>query len=362
MIDINMYQDVLQKYSITDCAVRKKGIYVFIVSEILTDEELDEYEEQGLDLFYRPKKIVTFIQDGDPSQNGRQWFKNHLIGWDTPKIGACNKPRNHSITTEIATRYDKHAYITGSGPAGEIPYPPRVALRGVELGGFIRGGVSRIKTIDGWAYAVGSNRTLGRFLDKDKWETLNKNLPEMELKESDLLSTSGFEDVDGFSETDIYAAGGKGDVWHFDGENWEPIPFPTNDDIYSLCCGGDGYVYISCYGGMTFKGRGDNWKKIFNGGISGNFRDMVWHKDRVYCTNDYGLWQIQNDRVQRASLPDEIEVCAGHLYSNDGVMLMAGLGSAAYCEDGKWTLLYNSLTMDNLVKLKELEEKANTTQ
>lgn len=358
MINLNMYKEVLHKYSITDCAVRKKGIYVFVVSEILSDEELETYEEEGLDQFYRPKKIVTFIQDGDPSQNGRQWFQNHLIGWDTPRIGASNHPKNHSVTFEISLRRnDIRTFVTGSGPAHEE------LIDIVPGDSFPRGGMKRLKTIEGYLYSCGGSRDIGKRIDENNWVSLVNALPTLKRETTtDAILESGFEDVDGFSETDIYAGGGKGDLWHFDGENWEPIPFPTNDNIFSLCCAGDGYVYVCCTHGMTFKGRGDNWKKISNGKGEKSFRDMVWHKDRVYCTNDYGLWTIKDDELEKTDVPDEIFACSGHLYANDGVMLLAGLGGAAYCEDGEWTLLYNSSTMDTLLAVKEMEEKANTTQ
>ncbi|BFM22025.1 hypothetical protein [Gilvimarinus japonicus] len=354
MMDLESYKIILSKYSITDCAVATKDVFVFIISEILTDEEIEYYEENDYDLDYRPKKLVTFLRKGD--SQGRHWVQDHLIGWDTPRIGACNKPRNHSITLEISTRLDHQAFITGNGPAEKMLFPPRVAKNGVPLGGFVRGGIRRTKTIDGWAYAVGGNRTLGKFLDKDQWQTLNKNLPKMPKEQMESFLDSGFEDIDGFSETDIYTAGGHGDVWHFDGENWTPIPFPSNDPLESLCCAGDGYVYISGYQGITFKGRGDHWTIINRYGITLGFRDMVWHKDRVYCTSDYGLWEIVDDKVQRADVPDEITACSGHLYANNGVMLLAGLGGAAFCEDGEWTLLFNSSTMDTLVELEALKQ------
>ncbi|MCV4592615.1 hypothetical protein OFC51_26410, partial [Escherichia coli] len=65
--------------------------------------------------------------------------------------------------------------------------------------------------------------------------------------------------VDGFSENDIYAAGGKGDVWNFDGDEWRQIHFPSNMLIESICCGQDGYVYIGAQSGTVFKGRKDQW-------------------------------------------------------------------------------------------------------
>ncbi len=35
----------------------------------------------------------------------------------------------------------------------------------------------------------------------------------------------GFDDLDGFSEQDMYAVGGAGDVWHYNGEIWIPLWF-----------------------------------------------------------------------------------------------------------------------------------------
>lgn len=65
-------------------------------------------------------------------------------------------------------------------------------------------------------------------------------------------SEEGFEDFDGWSESDTYAVGGYGDVWHFDGKGRRQIPFPTDKPLKSVCCGGDGQVYISGYEGVTF--------------------------------------------------------------------------------------------------------------
>lgn len=76
---------------------------------------------------------------------------------------------------------------------------------------------------------------------------------------------AGFSCVDGFSENDIYAAGGKGDVWNFDGDEWRQIHFPSNMLIESICCGQDGYVYIGAQSGTVFKGRKDQWKMIHRG-------------------------------------------------------------------------------------------------
>src|SRR5690554_1798233 len=348
MISLQEYQKVLRKYSITDCAIRTKDIFMFIGSEILTDEEIEEYDEGNYNLATRPKRVITFFQE--PFEDGRQWFHTDLIGWRTCRIGATNHPKSHSIT--IANDdLENRVYVTGSGPAHED-----TRIQSTARGGVNRGAITRLKTIDGWLYFCGGNRTVAKRLDESSWISLVNTLPDLET--GDMLrdiTEAGFSDIDGFSENDLYAAGGHGDVWHFNGEQWRAIVFPSNQTLESLCCGGDGKVYISGYGAETYMGRDNKWKKIYSGGISTGFRDMVWFGDRVWCTNDYGVWTIYKGKVKRADLPATIEACAGHLHVNDGVMLLAGLSGAAFCEDGKWTLLFNSFTMNKLVEVDEHE-------
>jgi hypothetical protein len=68
-------------------------------------------------------------------------------------------------------------------------------------------------------------------------------------------------------------------------------------------CGGDGNVYVSCYEGLTFTGRGNRWKKIYDGGISLGFKDMVWHEGKAWCTNDNGVWTIEDGKLTWAKSP-----------------------------------------------------------
>ncbi|NHZ42693.1 hypothetical protein [Massilia aquatica] len=85
---------------------------------------------------------------------------------------------------------------------------------------------------------------------KDVWN-YHLSLP----KKTDDLDASGFQDIDGFSPEDIYAVGGKGDVWHVDGQQWTQLPFPSEMNLSSVCCAPDGVVYIGAGSGTVFKGR-----------------------------------------------------------------------------------------------------------
>ncbi|MNF88094.1 hypothetical protein D3C84_705800 [compost metagenome] len=169
------------------------------------------------------------------------------------------------------------------------------------------------------------------------------------------MYTAGFESLDGFSRSDVYAAGGKGDVWHFNGQQWRRIDFPSNLAIETVCCGGDGRVYISGYEGHTFVGRGDTWKKIrTREDISLAFKDMVWYEDRVWCTNDYGVWWIVGDQLVKANIPAFAQISAGHLSARDGVLLLAGFYGAAYLENGQWHQIFSYSEMVDRCKAEGL--------
>ncbi|MFZ6674196.1 hypothetical protein [Undibacterium sp. Xuan67W] len=339
-ITLKEYETNLSTYYVYGCAVRYRTRFGFIVNRWFTDEEVEEEEKNRTGFDYRDKRLVTFFKDGDP---GKQWGSTLFTGWGTVHIGAATQPQSQFIAIELE---DDLVYVIGSGVSyddalvtSKLPNSPN------------RGGIRRIKMIDGYAYVCGGNRSVGKRLGKGQWLSHNHAIP----PEGDNVD-GGFDDIAGFNENDLYAVGGKGDVWRYDGKIWQQVAFPTNTWTNTVCCGGDGNVYISCYEGLTFMGRENRWKKIYDGGINLGFKDMVWHEGKVWCTNDHGLWTIENGKLERVNdLPSEIYVCSGSLSVNDGVMLMAGLGGAAYREDGQWHNLFLRGEMEKAVREKNAE-------
>ncbi|WP_173391104.1 hypothetical protein [Ralstonia solanacearum] len=180
-------------------------------------------------------------------------------------------------------------------------------------------------------------------VDRNQWVEIGPLPP-------DSNGEVGFDDFDAFSETDIYAAGGKGDVWHYDGKAWHRVPFPSNMWIASVCCGQDGHVYIGAQSGSVFQGRGNEWKLIHKGDLSLPFKDMVWFGDRVYATNDYGLWEIKDGSIKPSDAPIEITNCSGNLSVGDGVMLLAGHYGAALHDGTGWTRLFSIAELERQAK------------
>ncbi len=354
IITLEEYKKFLRRRFFRDCAIRDRNMFVFVTEMIYTDEEVEEEEREGYNPSRRPKQIASLFRD---QAVGTQWGWSNLQGWETTIIGTAQKPLNQSVSVEkfaVFPTMRSRSYVTGSGPAYEdIPIH---SASSNEPNNWRRGAITRLKSIDGWLYACGGGRSFAKRLDRGSWQSFTQDIPQLPGTYSETLGAEGFDDFDAYGENDIYAIGGHGDVWHFDGRHWQQIPFPSNEPLESICCGGDGNVYISGYEGITFMGRGNRWKKIHDGGISLGFRDMVWHDGKVWCTSDYGLWTIAGGRVRVADVPATVAACAGHLAVGDGVLLLAGLSGAAFMENGRWESIISFSAMEKLLKLEISDE------
>lgn len=308
------YQKRFEGYGIRDCAVSAKGCYLFVTLQDWDDSKPRPFESE---LNTRLHKLEV--------TSAKPWVTAGLTGFSRLK---CSGPR---IGDEVGVAVDGRGQVyvrRVNGGALEANIPGGKGL------GPLRGSMNSVKQLGGALYGCGGERSLFRRLGPDRWEEVGPLPPEGR-------GETGFQDFDGFSESDIYAAGGKGDVWRYDGTAWHKIAFPSNMWIESVCCGEDGYVYIGAQSGTVYRGRGDQWMMIHQGDLSLPFRDMVWFKDRVYATNDYGLWEIQEGRLQPSQAPIEITNCAGNLSVADGVMLMAGAYGAALHDGQSWSRLFS---------------------
>ena len=200
-------------------------------------------------------------------------------------------------------------------------------------------GPEAVATIDGRLYVCGGWRHVCYLNDDKTWVSIRKNLPDPPNPKK--ASRFGFHGIAGFSADDIYAVGGEGDVWRYDGRLWRQCAVPTNMRMESVCCAGDGNVYVGLQSGGLMRGREDSWEVIHEDRMSVPFKDIVWYQDRLWCTSEYGLWTLDaKGRLVDADVPPEVRACAGNLSAADGVMLLGGLGGAAICDGKAWHRLF----------------------
>lgn len=315
----DLYECCFSGYQITDCVVRRRDKFYFVLTQMY-----DTSKDAPSD-YARRKRIITCFLDRPADQH---WGAGDLTNFHILRGGVSLLPKEQFVGVDL----NGSVYVLGSGDK-DIEQ----GLVAWNEGGPQRGAISKLKTIDGHTYAVGSGRTVLRRDGKNDWHGFTAEIPLLDSLDQ------GFEDVDGFGADDIYCAGDQGDVWHYDGATWTPIPFPSDMYLWSVCCAGDGFVYIGAQQGHVFKGRGNSWKHIHADTMTLPFTDMVWHQGKVWCTSDYGLWEIENDKLKKSTAPAEVRACAGNLSAGDGVMLLAGLNGAAFHDGKGWQMLVSSV-------------------
>lgn len=327
---------MLQGYQIIDCVVRSHVAFHFVGRNMAEGEKAGVMSEGKV-----TKRAISFFDD---EPKGNRVGTMDLTNFSTVFSGACKLKDGTDQVTFIDS--GRQVFTRGGGFRGmESPIP-------VGEKGPMRGIVCRVRMIEGHLYVAGSHRSVCRRKGVNDWESFCFDLPIPTLKEHEDVKLSDamtFLDIDGFNEADMYVVGGKGVVWHLQGKNWRQVAFPSNMYLESVCCGGDGNVYIGAQSGTIFKGRGNQWKMIHRGEMSLPFKDMVWHQNKLWCTSDYGLWTLEGDELVRADVPSEIYVCAGNLSVGDGVMLMAGTNGAAFHDGQKWQLIFNQHAMEQQV-------------
>lgn len=321
MISVKEFSQRFLGFRVSDCEVRNREFFYFIAREDYT--QWTDWEEQGS--YPAEESLLKRVISIKRSTDSSQWGNATLQGYSRLMAGVAWSPKEQLIVGSL----DGKIYIVGGGEIGAQD----------SIGERLPGALCRFSTIQDELYLAGSGRCAAKRTGKNQWKWLSHDIPYDRSRER---TTAGFRAIDGFSSQDIYAAGGEGDVWHYNGSAWRRVDFPSNVFLETVCCGGDGRVYISGYEGHTFVGQGDTWKKVSTReDISLAFQDMVWYEDRVWCTNDYGVWWIVGDQLMKADIPAFARISAGHLSTRDGVLLLAGFYGAAFIENGQWHKIFN---------------------
>ena len=330
MLSKESFKTNFSGFEIKDVAIRSDGVFYFLIRNVAQGIEASAVSESDVD-----KRWVTFAPKLVGNNIGHRWFE----GYSLLLVCTSNSPELKGICISSGGK----VFVSGGGRSEKEEIP-------MSKQGPRRGAIRRARMIQGMTYAVGAGHTVCRRRGANDWESLCLNLPLGTPAEHDDVKKSedmAFEDIDGFSHNDLYVIAGRGVVWHFDGKAWRRVPFPSNMFLESICCAGDGNVYIGAQSGTLFRGRGDKWEMIHRGDMSLPFKDIVWHANRLWCTSDYGLWTVNNGKLEPVEgLPSEIKVCAGNLSAADGVMLMGGTHGAAFHDGQKWQLIFNQYQME----------------
>lgn len=311
-------------FNVIDCEVKNRDVLYLLAREDYTQHrgwhDMKEPPAEGR----LAKRVLGVRLQGSDEQT---WSAGNIKGLGTSYCALAATPENKVAVVDIGSK----AWVPNPSSNG---FEPEILSRA--NGGILRGAVTRARCFGGNVVIANTARQLFERCGPGAWSLIG---PPMEKA---VGQTTGFEDFDRFGPDDWYAVGGSGDIWHFDGTVWRCCDFPRDWGLSAVCCAGDGHVYVAA-GTVVYRGRGDTWEQLGSPlALTIPLKDLVWYEDRLWATNDYGLWVLdQTGQLVDADVASGVRVCAGNLAVRDGVMLLAGYGGAAYKQGGRWTELFH---------------------
>jgi hypothetical protein len=305
-------------YEFLSCFIRRKNIIAFTAINTEADDPL---ETERICIF-------LYLPEGTPDEPDDRW------NW--AEIGAATGFHGCAVFEPeercIFVTDDGEVYILGKGEADwEKPVwkERRLYFRNVKS---VRGG---------HAIAVGHRRNVYLRKAANNWVRLDNGLfPQGEDTE---LDGTGFDDIDGFSEEDVYACGGKGDLWHYDGNVWTQVDIPTNRRLKQICCAEDDIVYITMDNNDVIRGRNDVWGIIGEDKPDEGIESIVSFNGQVLFSTESEIYTIDGEQFVPADLGNMPEMNAkSYLAAGDGILVVAGSDEAAMYDGKEWTVILES--------------------
>jgi len=295
-------------YRILGCAVRDRNFVYLALVEDPPGEHCGELRNFRM--------VALYLNENDAAE---QWGHQGLNDFHSPMISACTIPYGQGLfVSSTGDTYASGSKKSAMEQIGDASNPP---------------GIRKVRCIAGRAYAAAVGQEIFRRADIGVWNALSREgLPENRSKQ--LLSA--FNDVDGFTESNLYAVGEKGNVWHFDGKRWRSCKFPGEQDLFGICCAGDGNVYVCGQDDLVYVLSKGTWSKIHEG--SGNtlypLTDMRWFDDKLWLVGDFKTKNIIKGELVDASHNGN-DIRANFIDAADGVLLLATSGGTVMLFDGK---------------------------
>lgn len=309
----------IKGWVIVDCSIYGEATAILVARKDLPHEIASRGWDSDI-----PTRLIYAFFDGRCGNDGFEDFA-------FPKCGISCKPISQGIIINRNT--EGQLFARGSGQNGLEAVKPGADNEESFYG-------NRLVCIDGWTYALGQMREIHKRVDIGKWEPMMNGFNQPRYDNS--WEDWGFRDMDGPNEKNLYAVGGNGDVWRYDGEKWHWCDFPSNQELATVTVAPDGQVYISGLGGSLWAGKENTWKQLAKGGSSINYNDSVWFNNQLWLCSDYRLEVWDGKTLDRPIHNGETKILSGHMDAHENLLIVAGM-SQVHAFDGKeWHTIVQS--------------------
>jgi hypothetical protein len=212
---------------------------------------------------------------------------------------------------------------------GGVPTVSRIATAGTGAKNKL-GYLAQLREIDGTLYVCGYRRQVYRH-DGGNWQLMTAAILDNRPKGP----WNGFEAIDGFSRSDLYAVGDEGEIWHFDGNQWTRCDSPTNRNLAEVKCL-DNRVWICGDGGIVLEGDRHGWNIVWDQEEpSESWWSIERFAGRTFLAGNDFLGEIDNGHVKAAAgAPSNVSTL--RLHQRDGLLWSIGEEDLLCFDGSSW--------------------------
>ena len=181
------------------------------------------------------------------------------------------------------------------------------------------GYLSQIRPIGGQLFVCGYRRQVYK-RGGGNWKLISKDI----LDDRKNGPWNGFESIDGFSNDDIYAVGDEGEIWHFDGRNWNQCPSPTNQNLADVRCI-NGEVWTCGDGGVILRGNKDGWDVVWGDeDPSENWWSLESFQGHIYIAGNDFLGFLDDGDIAEVDVGIKEKITTQTLHHKEGILWSIG--------------------------------------
>jgi hypothetical protein len=257
-----------------------------------------------------------------------------LLRWDGQKWSSWVVEWNVSSVI-AASRPNRRLMAVGPGGRFRLGTPARVVEEEIDTtpnGPRYRGMLRDVRLIGKTVFVAGIGRQVYRRAAPGRWVRADRGV----LAPKGKAKGTGFNSIDGFAKNDVYAVGGRGEIWHFNGKAWEELDSPTDRMLERVICAPDGKVYVCGQSGLLLRGRQDAWEAIEHQTTKDDLWGMTWFKDRLWVTTLEAVYSLEADDSLKRSDQGTPALTCGWLDAKDDVMWSVGENDIAYFDGKDW--------------------------
>ncbi len=215
----------------------------------------------------------------------------------------------------------------------------------------------RVRLIGEHWYAASFGRKIAMRSGPNHWMRTSSARMSQEAQDNSDYFDVGFEDITGFDEAELYACGGEGDLWRYDGVGWHAVDLPCNWRMERICVG-DGQVYVVGFDGEVLTGRAERWHQIISEAQGFNVENIAWFQGRLYAVTHHSLLVLDGERWRVADLGGEAQPASfGYLDATDEVLMVAGPYGASLFDGERWDNIIGGTTRTELLQASLLREQ-----